>query len=118
MAQYATLDALNRIVPEVKCVTEPGALNRALADAEVFVGLEAYGDKAEQAHAYYATHLLACRFPLKLGGELGQLTALKAGEISSSLAAPTPTEGLTNTTKWGRLFLQVCGQTVAPYQVG
>jgi len=117
MSAYATDNDLTLRIPELKCLSF-AARRTALADAECFVSLSAYGSFATQAHVLYAAHLLACRYPEDLGGEQGPVTSLKAGEIASSYAATAPSENSVGTTKWGRMFMQVCNSIVAPYVVG
>lgn len=109
--QYATAQYLERRVPQVSTLPpENDPIETALADAELMIGLDAYGVHAELAHAYYAAHLLACRFPAQLGGEAaGPVTMKKAGEVQVQFAVPavgSSSEDRPNSTRWGRLFLQ------------
>ena len=108
--QYATTAYLQRRVPETVAVdaADASALQEALDDAEPMIGLDAYDVRSELAHAFYAAHLLAVRYPSLMGGESGTPTGKSAGEISVSFAASTVAsdESRPGTTRWGRLFLQ------------
>lgn len=116
--QYADLAFLTSRVPELKCITDANALTAALLDAQGFVELRVYGVRADLAHAFYAAHLLACRFPDELGGEQGPVESLSANEISASFGTQELSEARPNTTKWGRQFEQICNATVPCYVVG
>ena len=88
---------------------DPGAVQRALDDAESMVDLMAYGVRADLAHTYYAAHLLTLRYPSlmgDMGGESRGITSKSAGEISVSFASPAVTgdESDVSRTYWGRLF--------------
>lgn len=111
--QYADSTFLIGRVPETDAVNtaHPTALGFALADAEEMISLDAYGTRSDAAHAYYAAHLLACRYSSLMGGEnAGPVAGKKAGEIEVSFAVAgssgAPAEDRPNSTKWGRLFLQ------------
>jgi hypothetical protein len=108
--QYADATYLQRRVPETAAVlaAAPDALTYALEDAEPMIDLTAYGLRSELAHAFYAAHLLAVRFPSIMGGESGAPTGKTAGEVSVSFTASAvaSSEDRPGTTRWGRMFLQ------------
>ena len=108
--QLADATYLQRRVPETTAVlaAEPDALTYALEDAEPMIDLDAYGLRSELAHAFYAAHLLAVRFPSQMGGESGPVTSKRAGEISVGFGATTAamSEDRPSTTRWGRMYLQ------------
>lgn len=120
MAQaYADIAFLEGRVPATAAV-DPGPQQDALDDAAAFVSLSTYLAKSDLAHAYYAAHLLACRFPEAMGVAVGvgAVSALAAGEISASFAAPALAEDQPNTTEHGRKYLALKKGVLPRYQVG
>ncbi len=67
-----------------------------------------YDTRTVPAHCYLTAHILTIVDPGTMGGEAGQVTSLKAGEIAASFAAPSYTTDETlATTKWGRLYMMI-----------
>lgn len=108
--QYADLTFMHRRVPEAATVDASfaGASQAALDDAEPMIEVSVYGALAELAHAYYAGHLLACAYPVIMGGEQGPPVSLGKDAISASFAVTTAPGQVDDpaTTKYGRLYMQ------------
>lgn len=109
MAQRYADDAfLISRVPAASAVDSAARL-AALEDAEPMIDLAVYRARAELAHAYYAAHLLALRYPSLLGGESGVVTSKSAGEVSVGYAAPVLTGDETDVarTYYGRQYAEL-----------
>lgn len=105
MSTKATLAQIRARVPGTDVLADD-VVQAALDDAAALIDDKVFGARTISAHCFLAAHYLAVRTG-SLGGEAGQVTAVRAGETSASFAAAGNTSERLASTKWGRLYLSI-----------
>jgi hypothetical protein len=85
--------------------TDPGQVTFWLGVAKIWIGLDAWGTKASEAHTLLASHFLKEAGEGASGStQGGPVTSRKAGSVSETYAATAPTDAELGSTTYGRTF--------------
>lgn len=114
---YATDSDLLARHPELSAVSSDDR-QLALDDAEVWLGVETYGDFLQQAHALLAAHILTRRGLVASASTDGPATMKKAGEISASFAVVATDPTGWAATPYGRALEELSRRTNTERIVG
>lgn len=85
---------------------DPGLVAFWLGVAKIWIGLDAWGSKASEAHALLTAHFVATD-PTYTGvgaGATGTVTSRKAGSVSETYSSAAPTDAELGSTTYGRTF--------------
>jgi len=115
VSAYATATDVTARIADASGV-DAAIMSVALDDAAAEISLEAYGERALQAHVFLTAHLIACRTG-GLGG-LGGGGPISAksfgGGMSVSYAAAVPMDPSTLAqTVWGREYMRIRDSIIA-----
>lgn len=98
--------ALQADLPPAFATTDAALVTFWLGVAKIWIGLDAWGSKASEAHALLAAHYIAIdpTFTGTGAGGAGTVTSRKAGAVSETYSSAPPSDAELGSTPYGRTF--------------